>query len=64
VNREIKRFNQDDNGEWIVELACGHTRHVRHDPPWHNYPWILTSAGRDEMIEVKINCGICDQTTG
>jgi len=61
VDRKIKRFNQDENGEWVAELDCGHARHVRHDPPWQNYPWILTSEGRDDRIGALINCGLCDK---
>jgi len=25
---------------WVADLACGHTQHVRHDPPWQNRTWV------------------------
>src|SRR5689334_11185211 len=27
-------FHQDEQGVWVLELSCGHSQHVRHDPPW------------------------------
>jgi len=32
--RHIVGFHQDERGEWIAELECGHARHIRHEPPW------------------------------
>ena len=29
--------------DWVAELECGHTQHVRHDPPWTNRPWVSLS---------------------
>ncbi|MCB1185380.1 DUF3565 domain-containing protein, partial [bacterium] len=29
----ITGFIQDEAGDWIALLACGHRRHVRHRPP-------------------------------
>jgi uncharacterized caspase-like protein len=61
VKRAIKRFNQDELGDWVVELDCGHTRHVRHKPPWQNRPWVTTEAGRSQMIGKLIQCGLCNR---
>ena len=39
---------------WVADLACGHTRHVRHDPPWQNRAWVVTEQGRREMIGFEL----------
>jgi len=31
MNRRITGFHQDDVGDWVAELDCGHTQLVRHD---------------------------------
>ena len=46
-----------------ADLACGHTQHVRHDPPWQNRPWVLTEQGRKEKLGVMLECKKCDQNT-
>lgn len=55
----ITGFHQDDEGFWIAELECGHTRHVRHDPPWQERPWVVTEAGRREHIGDAVECIEC-----
>jgi hypothetical protein len=52
-------FHQDDKGDWIVELACGHRRHIRHRPPWTNHPWITSAAGRAAKIGQPFECALC-----
>src|SRR5204862_843380 len=32
VERAIVGYHQDEHGDWVAELACGHQRHVRHRP--------------------------------
>jgi hypothetical protein len=61
LKRAIKRFNQDELGDWVAELECGHARHVRHKPPWQNRHWVITAAGRSRMIGELIECGLCDR---
>lgn len=46
---------------WVADLACGHTQHVRHDPPWQNRPWVLTGQGRKEKLGVMLECKKCDE---
>ena len=46
---------------WVADLACGHTQHVRHDPPWQNRPWVLTEQGRKEKLGVMLECKKCDE---
>jgi hypothetical protein len=40
-------------------LKCGHTQHVRHDPPWQNRPWVLTPEGRARFIGTELRCVDC-----
>jgi hypothetical protein len=61
VEREIVGFHDDGRGGWVAELACGHQRHVRHDPPFRLAPWILDEEGRRGRIGQTIDCGRCDQ---
>jgi hypothetical protein len=42
-------------------LWCGHTQHVRHDPPWQNRPWIETAAGLAEKLGLMLECKKCDE---
>ena len=42
MKRAITGFHQDDEGHWVADLVCGHTQHVRHNPPLSNRPWVLT----------------------
>jgi hypothetical protein len=32
INRKIIGFHQDDTGDWVADLECGHTQHVRPRP--------------------------------
>jgi Protein of unknown function (DUF3565) len=57
--RRITGFHRDADERWVAELECGHGQHVRHNPPWDVRPWVLTEAGRNEMIGTTLSCGIC-----
>ena len=59
IPRRIVGFHTDDEGHWVAELACGHTRHVRHDPPWQNHPWVTTPEGRHRFLGMEIGCAVC-----
>jgi hypothetical protein len=61
VKQKIIRFYQDEVGDWVAVLSCGHQRHVRHNPPWTNHPWVVTSAGRQRFIGVEIECKLCSE---
>jgi hypothetical protein len=49
-------FHQDDQGNWVADLECGHSQHVRHDPPWALRPWVLTPEGRASHLGRELNC--------
>jgi len=59
VPRRIVRFYLDAAGEWVAELACGHTQHVRHDPPWQSRPWVSSAEGRARFIGTALSCVAC-----
>jgi hypothetical protein len=61
MKQKIMRFNQDEVGDWVAQLSCGHARHVRHRPPWQNRPWVLTAESRASMIDQELECGLCAQ---
>ena len=61
MNRAIAAFHEDEHSEWVAELACGHRRHTRHDPPFSDRPWVLTPEGRGSQIGVELDCVQCDR---
>ncbi len=56
---KITGFHQDDAGDWVAELECGHQQHVRHDPPWTLRPWVLTEEGRGQFLGRELPCKLC-----
>ena len=60
TQRRITSFHQDTEGHWVAELECGHTQHMRHQPPWTVRPWVLTQEGRDSFIGTPVPCPLCD----
>jgi hypothetical protein len=61
VPRRIIGFHQDDEKHWVADLECGHTQHVRHDPPWQNRPWVVTAAGREKFLGEVLMCVECER---
>lgn len=59
--RIIAGFQQDEQGDWAAVLDCGHTRHVRHDPPWQVRAWVTTEDGRQSFLGTKMECKKCDE---
>lgn len=57
----ITGFHPDEEHQWIADLVCGHTQHVRHDPPWQSRPWTQTAEGRASMLGQMLNCKKCDE---
>jgi hypothetical protein len=60
LKQRIIGFHQDEEGDWVAELACGHRLHTRHDPPWLVRTWVLTTEGRQGRIGTELNCTDCD----
>jgi hypothetical protein len=58
-NRNIVGFHQDDLGDWVADLECGHTQHMRHNPPWTIHPWVITPEGRAARIGAALPCSKC-----
>lgn len=61
MQRRIIGFHQDEEGHWVADLECGHTQHVRHDPPWQVRPWVVTEEGRQRFLGTSLNCVECDR---
>jgi hypothetical protein len=59
MKRRIVGFHQDEEGHWVADLECGHTQHVRHQPPWILRPWVLTEEGRAAFIGHELVCLKC-----
>lgn len=58
--RKITGFHKDDEMFWAADLECGHSQHVRHNPPWQIREWVLTEKGRNEFLGKELNCKKCD----
>jgi len=63
MERKIVGYHQDDEGYWVAELECGHTQHLRHNPPWTNRPWVMRPEGREKALGTVLNCRKCDSET-
>jgi tellurite methyltransferase len=61
MQREMKGFHRDAEGHWVAELSCGHTQHVRHQPPFTLRPWVLTAEGRERRVGQELECPACDR---
>jgi Protein of unknown function (DUF3565) len=61
--RKIVGFHQDEERHWIADLECGHTQHVRHDPPWQVREWVTTESGRRGFIGQTLMCVTCGAQT-
>lgn len=61
IKQKIIGFHRDDEGDWVADLGCGHTQHVRHRPPWQNRPWVTTEAGRRSRLGIELDCRKCEE---
>lgn len=57
----ITGYHMDEEQHWVAELECGHTQHVRHDPPWQSRPWVTTESGRARFLGTLLECVKCVQ---
>lgn len=60
IARRITGFHLDEENDWVADLECGHTQHVRHNPPWITRPWVMTENGRQQHIGAVLLCKECD----
>ena len=61
MKQKIIGFHQDEIQHWVADLACGHTQHVRHDPPWQERPWVITEQGRQQKMGYELDCVDCEK---
>ena len=61
MKRRVISFRQDEANDWYVELSCGHTRHMRHNPPWFNRPWVEIAEKREQFLGTQLDCRECEQ---
>lgn len=57
--QSILSFHQDELGDWVADLACGHQQHVRHTPPLRERPWVNSAAGRQQFLGKRLCCKLC-----
>jgi len=61
VERQISGYHQDEAGDWVAELACGHDQHVRHRPPFQVRAWVLDPGERIGRLGTPLDCPLCDR---
>lgn len=57
----VTGFHKDQVGDWVADLECGHTQHMRHQPPWVNRPWLESKSGRKKFIGITMDCKTCEE---
>lgn len=61
MQQKIIGFHQDEEKHWVADLTCGHTQHMRHNPPWMIREWVLREEERRSRIGVEVECKKCDK---
>ncbi len=61
VVRTIESLRRESEHAVVLRLGCGHTRHVRHNPPLSDHPWVVDQAASAEKVGQAIECGACVQ---
>lgn len=59
IKQAIIGFHQDKHGDWVADLQCGHSQHVRHQPPWQMRPWVVSAEGRASQLGQTLPCKKC-----
>ena len=57
----VSGFHQDEDGHWVALLSCGHSQHLRHQPPWQSRAWVEDAHARQAKIGQPFDCGWCAQ---
>ncbi|HWB76886.1 MAG TPA: DUF3565 domain-containing protein [Nannocystaceae bacterium] len=60
IDRRIVAVHAESADTCVVELDCGHRRHVRDRPPFERYPWVRDATAHAQKIGATIECGRCD----
>lgn len=58
---ELFRLDEERKHDWVADLDCGHSQHVRHDPPWVERSWVLDPVSRNARIGTRLDCLRCDR---
>lgn len=61
AERAIIGFHRDELNDWVADLECGHSQHVRHQPPWQERPWTMTVDGRKSQLGQTLKCKKCGE---
>ena len=61
MRRAVIGFEKDEVGHWAARLECGHSIHVRHDPPWTVREWVLREEERAKRLGREMECNRCDE---
>lgn len=61
MKRAIVAFHEDNAGDPVADLDCGHGQHVRHRPPFIDRAWVLSESGRAGMLGRELDCLRCDR---
>jgi hypothetical protein len=61
MKQPIIGFHTDDEGDWVADLKCGHSQHVRHNPPWQLRPWVIKEEGRKQFLGFELECKLCNE---
>ena len=61
MEQRIIGFHQDEHGDWVADLECGHGQHVRHNPPWSERAWVVTQHGREQKLGETLFCKKWDE---
>lgn len=61
MKRKIIGFHPDEPGDWLADLECHHTQHVRHNPPFQNRAWVMDPETRQKYIGYELNCPECNR---
>lgn len=61
MQRAITGYYNDEFGDLVATLTCGHGIHMRHRPPMVTRPWTLTPEGRESMLGTTLTCVRCER---
>ena len=64
MRQPIIGFHQNEHGDWVADLQCGHGQHVRHQPPLSYRPWVLSEEGRQQRVGELLDCKRCEEECG